>query len=716
MRPVRQSTSLSKSRCSTVNPTAPQGGKKKRNSRGKTFTGCWTCRSRSLKCDEGKPICLRCQKGNHKCEGYGNRLVWIREGEATQRQGLGRRTIFDGSESTTPVFNEEFINAALQALDLLSPGSDLEMGPFRVFSWILSTSGEEAATTALNVDFPLLTSEIPEEIISSNDTEEHEEPQPSDSASQYNPTVSDPPQPQTDLISVYSPILLSAKPGWNIDSLPDVCHDRAESPPTQNDCNYQFDTDLIDPSLSYNVDIIPASGYGSPRGFIEDIPDPPGLELDQSAPSRFWHQERVSQDARLQPIPLRKILLPLVDPYLSSSSIEERQLLHYWVTCMSNLMVITDRPDNPFRDVYIPLALSAPELRSESSGHAALLYSIYALVAFNRAKRENYSDHFLAIGFKNHKSSLKHLRQSLTLREDSQRDAVLATIITMSSIEAVTGASSRWRVHLQGGRDWLRFIERDTREKSKTTSILHQIFLFVEALGYSANDASESQALVSLSAPSLKHNDFEMEENTFTEYTLAELFGLSLPVFDILAETNHLRGISTPPSTRIDALERKLHASNPSTQQFSGPTASCQALTRHHACLFYYSTFIYFHRSLRPTLLSDIQYLVRFSLDHLKAIGELEDEIRVKGTNVSGVLWPVFVAACEAVDESLREELGSWFEMGKVRGIDNIYVAGKVVREVWKRRDDLSAMGIGGEENVRWREVMKDMGLDILLT
>ncbi len=49
---------------------------KPRVKRKKTFTGCWTCRSRKIKCDGQKPSCERCQKANLKCDGYDIRLRW----------------------------------------------------------------------------------------------------------------------------------------------------------------------------------------------------------------------------------------------------------------------------------------------------------------------------------------------------------------------------------------------------------------------------------------------------------------------------------------------------------------------------------------------------------------------------------------------------------------------------------------------------------------
>lgn len=48
--------------------------------RTKCFTGCWTCRTRRVKCDEGRPACRKCTQSGHQCEGYGVRLNWSRSG------------------------------------------------------------------------------------------------------------------------------------------------------------------------------------------------------------------------------------------------------------------------------------------------------------------------------------------------------------------------------------------------------------------------------------------------------------------------------------------------------------------------------------------------------------------------------------------------------------------------------------------------------------
>lgn len=45
--------------------------------RTKTFTGCWTCRERKVKCDETDPFCLQCRRKGVSCKGYDTRLQWL---------------------------------------------------------------------------------------------------------------------------------------------------------------------------------------------------------------------------------------------------------------------------------------------------------------------------------------------------------------------------------------------------------------------------------------------------------------------------------------------------------------------------------------------------------------------------------------------------------------------------------------------------------------
>ncbi|KAH8903706.1 hypothetical protein BR93DRAFT_884461 [Coniochaeta sp. PMI_546] len=81
----------------------------------KARTGCWTCKARRLRCDGCLPACQKCVRAQRKCQGYGIRLSWPRDGDK-------RRTITGGS-STAEVHAAEqlnlfFINATCRDIEL----------------------------------------------------------------------------------------------------------------------------------------------------------------------------------------------------------------------------------------------------------------------------------------------------------------------------------------------------------------------------------------------------------------------------------------------------------------------------------------------------------------------------------------------------------------------------------------------------------------------
>ncbi|GAW15162.1 hypothetical protein ANO14919_045710 [Xylariales sp. No.14919] len=58
-------------------PPAKSPKRAVRKAKTKTFTGCWTCRSRKVKCDLRRPSCNRCIKARLDCQGYEVPLYWV---------------------------------------------------------------------------------------------------------------------------------------------------------------------------------------------------------------------------------------------------------------------------------------------------------------------------------------------------------------------------------------------------------------------------------------------------------------------------------------------------------------------------------------------------------------------------------------------------------------------------------------------------------------
>ncbi|GMM57024.1 Arg81 protein [Maudiozyma humilis] len=84
---------------------ALSGNAKRKPKRAKTFTGCWTCRARKVKCDLKRPGCMRCDKSGLECGGYDIKLRWSNlvkfDEYGVQVSGAGSANSAAGSRTTS---------------------------------------------------------------------------------------------------------------------------------------------------------------------------------------------------------------------------------------------------------------------------------------------------------------------------------------------------------------------------------------------------------------------------------------------------------------------------------------------------------------------------------------------------------------------------------------------------------------------------------------
>lgn len=130
----------------TIGMPHPVHAKTKRTPklRTKTFTGCWTCRARRVKCDDGQPQCQRCRRSGWECQGYGMRLGL----SETPGGRLQRRQLCTSTPQTREVLSTG-VTALLAELDGCSGDNSAQRGPFSVFSANGSESIRIQSTTTL---------------------------------------------------------------------------------------------------------------------------------------------------------------------------------------------------------------------------------------------------------------------------------------------------------------------------------------------------------------------------------------------------------------------------------------------------------------------------------------------------------------------------------------------------------------------------------------
>lgn len=106
----------------------------------KTFTACWTCRARSVRCDQAMPHCEQCKRRGVVCEGYRIRLVWVDKDtgsyEPMQRRGYACELTWKGY----PAWTLKEVGHLIEACDQRPESSRCGVhyrtvaSPFQVFS------------------------------------------------------------------------------------------------------------------------------------------------------------------------------------------------------------------------------------------------------------------------------------------------------------------------------------------------------------------------------------------------------------------------------------------------------------------------------------------------------------------------------------------------------------------------------------------------------
>nr|XP_036588140.1 uncharacterized protein CTRU02_02152 [Colletotrichum truncatum]KAF6799281.1 hypothetical protein CTRU02_02152 [Colletotrichum truncatum] len=120
--------------------------------RSMTFTGCWTCKKRKVKCDERPSSCGNCLKIKVPCGGYGIRLQWINISNPFRELNKAQRTNSSGGgrikidRDTGPTYRTQEIDKFLETLDVAAgSGCSMREGPFTVFP-TLQTDAENGDT------------------------------------------------------------------------------------------------------------------------------------------------------------------------------------------------------------------------------------------------------------------------------------------------------------------------------------------------------------------------------------------------------------------------------------------------------------------------------------------------------------------------------------------------------------------------------------------
>ncbi|KAG6363864.1 hypothetical protein INS49_008967 [Diaporthe citri] len=383
--------------------------------RGKTFTGCWTCRERHVKCDEQRPKCKRCIAGNFACQGYSTRLTWLTP--MSQRVSKSNcRTRHTAEESSSIGVNVP-TRGSLSGFPTLQP----EPTPKR------RRHTERSR--------PTVTTEQACQNVQPAEPRDVETIQPSEIITTVNKSALFEGVPNDTRISLDDNELVYSEQ-QNLDS---------NLWPTVNSSSW-----------SPGVDHLQLNWYA----YSQQFPN------NGSAVSSFF-----------DPMSIPRIGSPLTPFGTPSSATRERELISHWATNLADKLVPFRSPANPFLTVVSPMALEGSRTaRTKSTCTVALFHAVCAISAAHQANLRACALEDDGLLLHHKQLSFHHLMQNIDRRDHDERMACLATLCLWILIHFVTGTPGAWREVTKVTRGLLEGISAETWAQSTTAALTYQSF------------------------------------------------------------------------------------------------------------------------------------------------------------------------------------------------------------------------------------------------
>ena len=222
----------------------------------------------------------------------------------------------------------------------------------------------------------------------------------------------------------------------------------------------------------------------------------------------------------------------------------------------------------------------------------------------------------------------------------------------------------------------------------------------------------------------LKTTTLQAISPILSTYSFGFTIGAPRPILDSIARITQLRKKRRQGNAKQEHVDEMLASELNVLNRYrkeQGPESDCWASNRdstldetveaaaHQKQAFIQATYIYLYRSLLEAPPEAVKSYVATTFAHVFAFFSTSDG------NFS--IWPAFIAAVEAFTEDNIAAARQWLESAVSFGIGSRESMRCIVEEVWRRRNTIAqTSGLRlGLIAVDWREVMQELGIDILL-
>ena len=638
--------------------------------RGKTFSGCWTCRHRRLKCDERRPSCKRCRVAGLQCEGYGIRLVWTAKDngsrEDTSKQRSNRRSQLDpvSSLSSAPMSRAQ-VHGIQRNLQSTTHQNQLDQTSEGLFSVFASNLGTQTFTRQANSDVPRANVDTPS---STRDTP----------ASQQICVADYPAQIQFELEDVVqNPFLAGCSAiGIENDSSHDEVEVEVETPQTNLAISQQ--TTTLWPICDF-----PAARHPT---------TPRSLSMESQLSPAKSHRNNSATQIVLQDLPEAPNGIQKRSSHLElfSTPSDHCELIQHWMTTLSPSMnpVVQDQEET---SLLTTMALDGINSDAESSsGGIAVFHGICAASAFHLSNLQRDPTRFTKMAMTHRDLALSHLRRSMRNDEHIKDESVWAAIWTFLFQEGICGRPREWRTHLEGLRSLI-LADPCAVNNSSIARAVYQSYICIAILGnFQLDDTMDK--LLSQVPPNLDY--------------IEPVHGLTRNLLEIILKINTTAASKTSSFSVIsDRIKLQLLLYSPGAIAVAGLNQQCARLLVHYSHIYYYATVIHFQRQLLKTHPRLLQDLVKLTIEHLEAV-EASD------SHPLGCIWtwPCLVVVVECNEPALQVRMLAWIESKRRHGFIGLEIAGALAREVWHRRSTAPDQAA----EINWQDIIEGSIYDIL--
>ncbi|KAL6357360.1 hypothetical protein LRP88_07519 [Fusarium phalaenopsidis] len=631
--------------------------------------GCSYCKEKKKKCDEIRPACARCQERGQECV-----YEPVRPRQRRKRETTAAFSPFDTNSSSG--------SDRAQPLD----------GDVPIRQWKEDGQDKSADEDSLDEEVPIAT-------------------QP--------PVSSDLPL-KASLVNPMDSLL-----GWSPGDLPVV------SP--------------ID-SIDFQLPVFDDSGIAVQHienSEEEDVEEIIRRESIISIPTTTYaatysnaYAPRSPSLALIAPVPAPSPRFEFCSPVFSefSDRTNRRALVDHFCNVLSHLIVFREERGNPFQQLVLPLCQDSQ----------AVTNAVFALASAHLEYRGVTNDE-KSVYF--HNKAIQGLARLIQKGAGVNRNELLAAIMLLVYYELVQkGRSNIVDGHLKGA---MTIMSHNETATDPTGIFLERAFRFydvIAALSFGTAPLGSAPGANYLTPfpPLDSGGDMSPLNSVDTLLGMAtSLWPIIHRLSNLLAlkdqldaavtngEVSKVAVLRTEFEISASAIESALEEWHPALPEGSVLSQNPEELTPEqttersrlqsilsNALSYRHSAFVYLYRTIYsyPRNHPLVQRHTHISLTH--CVGTVSNT-----GPMSALLWPLFVAACEATTLADRDLARQTFiAINRRQGMTNIERAWTIAQEVWRRADkaemmhqqeEATAMGVrsGGD---LWRRVSADMGVTIV--